>query len=61
MSRGAIAVGADGLMIEMHPNPAEALCDGKQSIDPSGLAHLIAEILPIATAVGRHVYASAAR
>ncbi|MBQ5859641.1 MAG: 3-deoxy-7-phosphoheptulonate synthase, partial [Selenomonadales bacterium] len=34
MGRGAIAVGADGLMVEMHPNPAKALCDGKQSLTP---------------------------
>jgi 3-deoxy-7-phosphoheptulonate synthase len=53
MARGAVAVGADGLIVEMHPNPAEALCDGKQSLDPAGFASLMAEIAPIAAAVGR--------
>ena len=34
LAKAAIAVGADGLMIEVHNNPAKALCDGKQSIKP---------------------------
>ena len=34
LAKAAMAVGADGLMIEVHNNPAKALCDGKQSIKP---------------------------
>ena len=53
LSRAAVAVGADGIMVEMHPNPREALCDGPQSLDAAGLAALVAELTPVATAVGR--------
>ncbi|MEG6584582.1 3-deoxy-7-phosphoheptulonate synthase [Dendrosporobacter sp. 1207_IL3150] len=44
MSRAAIAAGADGLMIEVHPNPAEALCDGSQSLTPQNFSKLMGEI-----------------
>jgi 3-deoxy-7-phosphoheptulonate synthase len=53
ISRAAVAVGADGIMVEMHPNPREALCDGPQSLDVAGLTALVAELTPVATAVGR--------
>jgi 3-deoxy-7-phosphoheptulonate synthase len=53
VSRAAVAVGADGLMVEAHPNPREALCDGPQSLDLAGLAALVAELKPVAAAVGR--------
>ena len=53
VSKAAVAVGADGLMIEAHPNPREALCDGPQSLDLPQLAKLVAELKPVATAVGR--------
>ena len=40
MSLAATAAGADGLIIEVHNNPAKALCDGKQSLTPAAFAHL---------------------
>jgi 3-deoxy-7-phosphoheptulonate synthase len=53
MAKAAIAGGADGLMIEVHPNPAEALVDGAQSLTLSDFSRLMNEISPIAQAVGR--------
>jgi 3-deoxy-7-phosphoheptulonate synthase len=53
LARGAIAAGADGLMIEVHPNPREALVDGAQSLTPSDFNQLMRELEPIAAAVGR--------
>lgn len=53
MSMAAIAAGADGLMIEMHPNPAEALCDGQQSLTPNNFINLMSELKKIAGVVGR--------
>lgn len=44
MSRAALAAGADGLIIEVHPNPAEALSDGPQSLEPPQFAKLMAEL-----------------
>ena len=55
VSRAAVAVGADGLMVEVHPDPRNALCDGPQSLDIEGLRALVAELRPIATAVGREL------
>jgi 3-deoxy-7-phosphoheptulonate synthase len=43
-SKAAIAVGADGLMIEVHPRPESALCDGRQSITPRQFADLMTEL-----------------
>jgi 3-deoxy-7-phosphoheptulonate synthase len=53
LSRAAIAVGADGLMIEVHDQPEEALSDGNQSIQPPELRQLLSEISQIASVVGR--------
>jgi 3-deoxy-7-phosphoheptulonate synthase len=53
MSRAAIAAGADGLIIEVHPRPEEALSDGAQSLKPSRFAALVQSLKPIAEAVGR--------
>jgi len=44
MSKAAIVVGAAGVMVEVHPNPAQALCDGPQSLDPAGFAQLVFEL-----------------
>jgi len=44
MSKAAIVVGAAGVMVEVHPNPAQALCDGPQSLDPAGFAQLMREL-----------------
>ncbi|MCK6455641.1 MAG: 3-deoxy-7-phosphoheptulonate synthase [Phycisphaerae bacterium] len=53
MCRAAIAAGADGLIIEVHPDPQHALTDGAQSITPQVLHQTIAEVEKIAAAVGR--------
>jgi 3-deoxy-7-phosphoheptulonate synthase len=48
MSKAAIAAGADGLIIEVHPNPKEALCDGVQSITPDDFTVLMSKLKIIA-------------
>ncbi len=53
MSRAGIAAGADGLMIEVHPNPAEALSDGKQSLTPENFAITMQQIIKIANIMGK--------
>jgi 3-deoxy-7-phosphoheptulonate synthase len=53
MARAAVAAGADGLMIEVHPHPEEALSDGAQSLKPERFAALMQSLGPIAEAVGR--------
>ncbi len=55
MALGAVAVGADGLMIEVHCRPEEALCDGKQSLSTEQFAHLMAGLRPLAALLGREV------
>ncbi|MEA1959218.1 MAG: 3-deoxy-7-phosphoheptulonate synthase, partial [Chloroflexota bacterium] len=53
IAKSAVAAGADGLLVEMHPNPADALVDGLQSLDIPAFKKLMAELKPIAEAVGR--------
>ncbi|CEP68405.1 Aldolase-type TIM barrel [Moorella glycerini] len=53
MARAAVAAGADGLIIEVHPDPARALCDGPQSLHPETFDRLMGELAPVALAVGR--------
>jgi 3-deoxy-7-phosphoheptulonate synthase len=55
LARAAIAAGADGLLIEVHPNPKEALVDGLQSLTPSDFKRLMGEIKAIAEVVGREI------
>ena len=55
MSLAAIAAGADGLLIEVHPKPVEALCDGPQQLTPRRFARLMDEVRKVAEAVGREV------
>lgn len=55
MCRAAIAAGADGLMVEVHQNPQQALTDGGQSITPKVLEETINELRGVAAAVGREV------
>ncbi len=55
MAKGAVAAGADGLLIEVHPNPKEALVDGLQSLTPSDFARLMKELGSIARSVGRYI------
>ena len=54
-ARASIAAGADGLLIEVHSNPEEALSDGAQSLYPEQFEKLINEIKIIASAVSRSV------
>ena len=53
MAKAAIACGADGLIIEVHPNPEVALCDGQQSLLPKTFASLFKELKAVAKAVDR--------
>lgn len=53
LSKAAIAVGADGLLIEVHHDPDHAKCDGKQSLSPEELRELIPDLRKVAEAVGR--------
>jgi len=55
MVRAAIAAGADGVMVETHPHPGEALSDGHQALLPVQFEHLMKEVKLIAAAVGRTV------
>lgn len=55
VARAAIAAGADGLLIEVHPDPANALSDGAQSLKPESFAELVREVAAIAGAVGRRI------
>ena len=55
MSKAAIAAGADGLLIEVHPHPEVALSDGAQSLKPETFARLMAELQAVAQAVGREL------
>jgi len=56
MAKAAVAAGADGLILEVHFKPEEALCDGFQSLNPDEFSRLMAELKKIAQAVGRDIY-----
>jgi 3-deoxy-7-phosphoheptulonate synthase len=53
MARAAVAAGADGLIVEVHPCPEKALSDGQQSLTPAEFASLMEQVKVIAAAVGR--------
>jgi len=53
LSRAAIAAGADGLLVEMHPTPCEAWCDADQALNPEELVELVGSLRGIAQALGR--------
>jgi 3-deoxy-7-phosphoheptulonate synthase len=55
MSKAAVAAGADGLIIEVHTKPEEALSDGEQSLKPDDFKQLIKELRTVAAAVGREI------
>lgn len=55
LSKGAIAVGADGLLIEIHPKPEKALSDGPQSLTFSDFSRLMGELKILAKAIGREI------
>jgi 3-deoxy-7-phosphoheptulonate synthase len=55
LSLAALAVGADGLLVEMHPDPAHALSDGAQSLFPDQLSALMSQLRAVGEALGRPV------
>ncbi len=55
MARAAVAAGAHGILVEVHPNPERALSDGAQSLYPEQFAQLVRELRSIAGAIGRRV------
>jgi 3-deoxy-7-phosphoheptulonate synthase len=55
IAKAAVAAGVDGLLIEVHPNPKEALVDGLQSLSTSDFTRLMEELRVIAKSVGRHI------
>ena len=55
MAMAAVAAGADGLIIEVHNDPANALCDGAQSITPEQFDGLMGRLAPLAACVGREL------
>jgi 3-deoxy-7-phosphoheptulonate synthase len=56
LSLAAAAAGADGLLVEVHPRPSEALSDGEQALLPDGLRDLMRRLPPVLAAVGRHLW-----
>lgn len=54
-AKAGIAAGADGLIIEVHPKPEEAMSDGEQSLIPENFEHLMREVARMAEAVGREI------
>jgi 3-deoxy-7-phosphoheptulonate synthase len=55
IAKAAVAAGADGLLIEVHPNPKEALVDGLQSLSLSDFSRLMEELRAIAKSIGRYI------
>jgi 3-deoxy-7-phosphoheptulonate synthase len=52
LARAALAVGADGIMVDVHPDPPRALCDGPQSLTPAGFAQLMDSLRAMARVLG---------
>ncbi len=57
MGRAAVAAGADGIMVEVHPDPPHAMSDGAQSLYPEQFQEMMEQIRVIARAIGRDVAA----
>jgi 3-deoxy-7-phosphoheptulonate synthase len=57
LAKAAVAVGADGLLVEVHNDPADALSDGEQSLRPDNFQTMMAEIRAVASAIGREIAA----
>jgi 3-deoxy-7-phosphoheptulonate synthase len=55
LSCAAVAAGADGLLVEIHPNPPEAWCDADQALTPAEFAALMVRLESVAAAVGRRL------
>jgi 3-deoxy-7-phosphoheptulonate synthase len=53
MARAAVAAGADGLLVEVHPDPDHAVSDGAQTLTPPQFAEMMQQVRAIATAIGR--------
>jgi len=60
VAKGAIAAGADGLIIEVHQDPAHALSDGKQSLTPETFARLVKQVKAVAEAIDRRLAVASA-
>ncbi len=58
MARAAVAAGADGVLVEMHPTPDQARSDGAQSLYPEQLTELVQQLKTIASAIDRNITAS---
>jgi 3-deoxy-7-phosphoheptulonate synthase len=61
LSLAAAAAGADGLLVEVHPRPAEALSDGAQALLPADLGDLMRRLMPVLAGVGRELWRPPAR
>jgi 3-deoxy-7-phosphoheptulonate synthase len=59
LTLAAVAAGADGVMIEVHPQPDAALCDGPQALTPLAFDALMKKLHPVTQALGRPLYAPA--
>ena len=57
MARAAMAAGADGLLVEVHANPDEALCDGQQALTPPRFANLMSQLEQMAPLFGQRLSA----
>ena len=55
LAKAAVAVGADSIMIEVHPNPPAALSDGPQQLTPAQFTDLVAELREIAAVFGKKI------
>ncbi len=55
LARAALAAGADGLIVEVHPDPSVALSDGDQSLTPEGFETMMKELNAVANAIGKHI------
>jgi len=58
LARAAVAAGADGLLVEVHPDPATALSDGGQQLKPQQFAQLMAELAPLVQVMGKRLSGS---
>jgi 3-deoxy-7-phosphoheptulonate synthase len=55
MALAAVAAGADGIIVEVHPDPRRALSDGQQSLTPAQFETLMANLRAVASAIGRSI------
>jgi len=55
LAMAGIAAGADGIIVEVHPDPSVAMSDGRQSLTPEGFADMVTRLRPVAEAVGRRL------